>query len=419
MFKKRSTWFIGGAVLIVITGALIWFFSANSSQSANTNDAPLQTATVRQGSLTISSSGVGSIVSTSSVPNTSQITQLIQANLSVLQAQVTYNSTLTNYPTEVAQAQVNLLAAQAAIEDATYARAAMNYSRCNNTTRSDYWTAYNTALERYNDNPVNENQDLLLNAEANWDYCNSPWSDTEIAGADADLAAAQATYDALESEYEAMLSNGSSSDLIVAESQLAIALSNLAALEPEALVEPADQTMAEALSYIQDVNNSGGVILLEDNGAPLVEIYLDEADLTNIEVGDTVSLTFDSISGMTYSGTIAFIYPELSSVSGVMVATALVQMDPASIGDTANQLLVGMSATAEVIQAQVENAILVPVEALREITDGVYAVFVVADDGSLEMRTVQVGIQDLIYAQITSGLEAGEVVSTGLVETGE
>jgi multidrug efflux pump subunit AcrA (membrane-fusion protein) len=32
------------------------------------------------------------------------------------------------------------------------------------------------------------------------------------------------------------------------------------------------------------------------------------------------------------------------------------------------------------------------------------------------MRIVEVGLQDDTFAEITSGLEAGEVVSTGIVE---
>ena len=47
---------------------------------------------------------------------------------------------------------------------------------------------------------------------------------------------------------------------------------------------------------------------------------------------------------------------------------------------------------------------------------GTYAVFVV-DNGQMTLRTVKVGLMDLTDAQITSGLEAGDVVSTGLVET--
>jgi multidrug efflux pump subunit AcrA (membrane-fusion protein) len=80
---------------------------------------------------------------------------------------------------------------------------------------------------------------------------------------------------------------------------------------------------------------------------------------------------------------------------------------------------VGLNATVDLVAGRAENALLVPVEALREIDTDSFAVFVVSSDGSLELRPVKVGLRDLTWAEITSGLRAGEVVSTGLVETGE
>jgi len=72
-----------------------------------------------------------------------------------------------------------------------------------------------------------------------------------------------------------------------------------------------------------------------------------------------------------------------------------------------------MSAEVTVIAQETHNAALVPLEALRELTTGEYSVFVVKDDGTLELRSVQVGLKDLVNAEITSGLTAGEVVSLG------
>ncbi|NUM48343.1 MAG: hypothetical protein HUU38_26850, partial [Anaerolineales bacterium] len=82
-------------------------------------------------------------------------------------------------------------------------------------------------------------------------------------------------------------------------------------------------------------------------------------------------------------------------------------------------LPVGLSASVDVIGGRAENAVLVPVEALRELGAGEYAVFVVGDDGEPRLRTVEVGLTDFTSAEIISGLEVGEVVTTGIVETGE
>ena len=73
--------------------------------------------------------------------------------------------------------------------------------------------------------------------------------------------------------------------------------------------------------------------------------------------------------------------------------------------------------SVDVIGGKAENALLVPVEALKELGVGEYAVFVVADNGELEMRPVEVGLMDYANAQIINGLEMGEQISTGIVET--
>ncbi len=59
---------------------------------------------------------------------------------------------------------------------------------------------------------------------------------------------------------------------------------------------------------------------------------------------------------------------------------------------------------------------LVPVEALHQTDPGKYAVFVV-ENGKPRLRVIEVGIQDLLYAEVKSGLNPGDVVTTGITET--
>ena len=76
-----------------------------------------------------------------------------------------------------------------------------------------------------------------------------------------------------------------------------------------------------------------------------------------------------------------------------------------------------MTVEVEVIAAEARNVMLVPVQALRELAPGSYAVFVVQADGSLKMTPVTVGLRDYANAEILSGLNVGDVISTGTVET--
>ena len=76
-----------------------------------------------------------------------------------------------------------------------------------------------------------------------------------------------------------------------------------------------------------------------------------------------------------------------------------------------------MTVEVEVIGGETHNALLVPVQALRELTPGSYSVFVVQPDSSLKLTPVTIGLRDFANAEILSGLKAGDVVSTGVVET--
>jgi multidrug efflux pump subunit AcrA (membrane-fusion protein) len=76
----------------------------------------------------------------------------------------------------------------------------------------------------------------------------------------------------------------------------------------------------------------------------------------------------------------------------------------------------GLNATVDVIAGSAEGVLLVPAEALWEISPGEYAVFVMVD-GELQVREVEVGLMDYAYAEIVSGLEAGDLVSTGVLAT--
>ena len=79
-------------------------------------------------------------------------------------------------------------------------------------------------------------------------------------------------------------------------------------------------------------------------------------------------------------------------------------------------LPVGASASVVVVAQRAENAIYIPVEALHDLGSGQYAVFVMTN-GKPQVRTVDIGIQTSSYVQVTSGLEAGDVVTTGITKT--
>ena len=115
-------------------------------------------------------------------------------------------------------------------------------------------------------------------------------------------------------------------------------------------------------------------------------------------------------------GTVTQVDPMLSDASGVSVIRAIVALDDFAKPQT---LPVGLNATVDVIGGRAENALLVPVEAVRELSPGQFAVFVIDESGEPQLQFVEVGLIDFTFAEILSGLEQGDVVSTGIIETGQ
>ncbi len=122
----------------------------------------------------------------------------------------------------------------------------------------------------------------------------------------------------------------------------------------------------------------------------------------------------DALPDQGFPGQVDRVDPMLVTVDGTVAIQAWATLDPAQ---EAELLPLGVSAEVEIIAGSASRALLVPVQSLRELSPGQYAVFVVTDDGSLQLRPVQVGLKDFASAEILSGLEQGEVVSTGTVET--
>ena len=114
----------------------------------------------------------------------------------------------------------------------------------------------------------------------------------------------------------------------------------------------------------------------------------------------------DAIDGETFTGTVTGIDRAGTSSSGVTVYTAEVSI-PKAVG-----MLAGMSASATISIEGVENALLVPADAVNRSSSGYY-VYTSCDEesGTLGgMVEVTVGITNSNYAEILSGLGEGDTV---------
>ena len=135
-----------------------------------------------------------------------------------------------------------------------------------------------------------------------------------------------------------------------------------------------------------------------------VELTVPGQYLASLAPGRTVSLQVDAYPGKTFTGKIRYVSPSLKADSRALVIEAVVPNETGALKP-------GLFATAQIEQASVTPAILVPSTAIRTTT-GTSRVYVVSSAGTVEERIVTTGqtVGDLV--EITSGLARGETVAT-------
>jgi HlyD family secretion protein len=243
-------------------------------------------------------------------------------------------------------------------------------------------------------------------------------TEAEAATAEANVAKAQETLDDL-------LAGASEVDLSQAKAQveqaeIAVTQAELSLetaqrnLDDTTLTSPlSGKVMAVTASVGERVIDQGTFITIADLSTIMLEVYVDETDMDQIALDYPCEVVLDALPDQTFTGKLVQIDPELVDQMGSTVIRTLVAVDADSYAKP-QDLLMGLAATVDIIAGQTKDAILVPVEALRDLGDGEYAVFVM-ENGEPVLHSVTVGLQDMTYAEITSGLEGNETVSTGLV----
>jgi multidrug efflux pump subunit AcrA (membrane-fusion protein) len=265
---------------------------------------------------------------------------------------------------------------------------------------------YNRSVSSSSSSSSANAQTSILNAQLSLDAAMSDPSED-------DIEAAETTVRQAELNLKQALLNQESNNLSLAQSQLNLDAAQTA-LNETALLAPMDGTIMAVNASVGE-SAGAGLLTLADLEQPLLEVFLDETDMNMVGLGYDVEVIFDALPDDVFKGQVVQIDPKLVNQNGLTVVRALVQLDTDSFAKP-QTLPVGLNATVEVIGGRADNAILVPVEALRELTADQYAVFVM-EDGEPTLRMVEVGLMDFSFAEILSGLAAGETVTTGIVQT--
>ena len=135
-----------------------------------------------------------------------------------------------------------------------------------------------------------------------------------------------------------------------------------------------------------------------------VDANVDETDMVKLAVGQPVSVTLDSISGLALPAVVTAIAPNSTNQSGVV--TYQIQMT-LSKGDP--RLRAGLTATASVIVQQKDNVLMVPNRAIS-VSRNVRSVQL-RSNGTTAPKQVTVGMSNDSFTEIAAGLNEGDQVA--------
>lgn len=456
MLKNKFFW-IGILLVLAVAAAGFYFYETRLATAAEPVETDtLQTAVASLGDLEIVASGTGSIVPAQQIgvgfsESGTLIELLVQEGDRVRAgdtlARLQTNDTSEDIAAKIAEAELAVVKAQNAL-DALYANAEIARTQAlsdiatySKEVRDAQYTLANysmpailqgmeaveafdqmkAALDRaladfepykYYPQTNETRQDLLVKlnlAQSNYDAAVKRLEyEYVLEVAEANLANARR-------EYEKYQDGPAADELAEAQATLENARANLALVQNDQpvidLKAPIDGTVLSVEAGVGELVNTAAIITLADLEPTTLQVYLDETDLDKVAAGYPVEVVFDALPDLTFTGEVIQVSTSLQELSGVQAIMALVTLDLSNLPEEIS-LPVGLNAAVDIIAGQATNAVLVPIEALRDLGDGEYAVFVI-ENGQPKLRVVEVGLMDLTMAEIRSGLEAGEIVSTG------
>jgi membrane fusion protein (multidrug efflux system) len=149
------------------------------------------------------------------------------------------------------------------------------------------------------------------------------------------------------------------------------------------------------------VKKGDDIVRLDALGTLKLEVPVPEAFLSQVRIGQPITLTIDALPGQSFSGKVHVIDPVVDPVSRNVRVRA-------RIANPKGQLKPGMFARASADLGGKTSAILLPEQVIVPKPDGSYVFLAV--DGKAELRKVTLGKREPGRVEVTSGVAVGDTV---------
>ena len=246
------------------------------------------------------------------------------------------------------------------------------------------------------------------------DYYDPP-SDIEVALVWAELSSAEARVEEAENYLAALVGGAISEEAfgsnITALERTADNVSDAQEkLDASSLFAPLDGVVLEINFSEKETVGPNKTITIAQLDPPTLEASFDEGDWSLIKEGYPVEVIFDALPEKTYLGTIIFVDPTLKTRQNTTTVSALVELELSLTGWA--DLPLSSGASIEVIGGESDNVVLLPTEGLQE-DRGDLGTVLVYKDGEYLLEEIELGLRDVLYVEVLSGLSVGDLVLIG------
>ncbi|MDU2064077.1 MAG: efflux RND transporter periplasmic adaptor subunit [Sporomusaceae bacterium] len=169
------------------------------------------------------------------------------------------------------------------------------------------------------------------------------------------------------------------------------------------------------------VNNPTVIMMIGDVSSKKVKVKVDETDIGKVKAGQLATFTVDAYTDKTFSGKVEQISQISTSTTTVSSSSASSSSSSSSsstsgviyyyvtltVDDPENLLKTEMTARVNIKVAEKQDALLIPLSALKTSANGQY-VTILRPDGKRENVSVTVGLMDSDKVEVLSGVAAGD-----------
>ena len=222
-----------------------------------------------------------------------------------------------------------------------------------------------------------------------------------------DLRNSRLDLDTVDSEQKASIEDARTS-LKTAKLELATLQEDLSLIKDE-ITSPVDGVITEMTADENyRVNTETTLFKVSDSTNMRVEVSLSDSDVKNIQVGQRVEITSDSLpDGEKIEGSV-------SQISGVAEKSSSLDESNTTVKIQINEtkgLKPGATITATIFYKESKNVIKLPYSSVINENGKFYA-FVVGKGNKVSKREIKVGMNDDSYYAVESGISVGDKVIT-------